>query len=93
MGEAHARARALRAPDQGAALWFDALFEVRIGNSRHVAELCDQLRAPVDEAAMPQARAAHRWFRGWAEARFEEPRAGYRFIREGYEQAARPGMR
>jgi hypothetical protein len=42
---------------------------------------------------MPLARAAHRWFRGWSEAQLRDPRAGYRVIREGYEQAARLGMR
>ena len=39
------------------------------------------------------ARAVHRWFRGWAEAQLGDPRAGYRLIREGYEQAVRLGIR
>ena len=38
--EAHARARALRAPGpQAAALWFDTLVEVRMGNAEQVADL------------------------------------------------------
>jgi tetratricopeptide (TPR) repeat protein len=47
----------------------------------------------VEENAMPLARAAHRWFQGWVEAQLGDPHAGYRLIREGYEQAARLGMR
>ena len=94
MREAHARARALREPaPQSAALWLDAWFEVRMDNPGRVADLSDELRALVEENAMPQARAAHRWFRGWAQAQLGDPRAGYRVIREGYEQAARLGMR
>ena len=94
MREAHARARALRQPGpQVAALWLDAWFEVRMDNSQRVADVSEQLRAQVEENAMPLARAVHRWFRGWSEAQLGDPRAGYRVIREGYEQAARLGMR
>jgi DNA-binding winged helix-turn-helix (wHTH) protein/tetratricopeptide (TPR) repeat protein len=94
MREAHARARALREPGpQTAALWLDAWFEVRMGNPGRVADLSDELRVLVEENAMPLPRAAHRWFRGWAEAQLGDPRAGYRLICEGYEQAARLGMR
>jgi DNA-binding winged helix-turn-helix (wHTH) protein/tetratricopeptide (TPR) repeat protein len=94
MRAAHARARALREPGpQTAALWLDAWFEVRMGNPGRVAELSDELRVLVEENAMPLARAAHRWFRGWAETQLGDPRAGYRLIREGYEQATRLGMR
>ena len=42
---------------------------------------------------MPLGRAAHIWFGGWAQAHLGDPRAGYRLIREGYEEAARLGMR
>jgi tetratricopeptide (TPR) repeat protein len=94
MREAHARARALRQPGpQSAALWLDAWFEVRMGNPGRVAELSDELRVLVEENAMPLAHAAHRWFQGWVEAQLGDPHAGYRLIREGYEQAARLGMR
>jgi len=94
MREAHARARALREPGpQSAALWLDGWFEVRMGNPQRVAEVSEQLRALVEENAMPQSRAAHHWFRGWSQAQLGDPRAGYRVIREGYEQAARLGMR
>ena len=94
MREAHARARALREPGpQVAALWLDGWFEVRMDNPQRVADLSEQLRALAEENAMPLARAAHLWFRGWTQAQLGDPRAGYRVIREGYEQAARLGMR
>jgi hypothetical protein len=62
-------------------------------NAQRVADVSEQLRALVEENAMPLARAVHRWFRGWSEAQLGDPRAGYRVIREGYEQAAQLGMR
>jgi tetratricopeptide (TPR) repeat protein len=94
MREAHARARALRQPGpQVAALWLDAWFEVRMDNPQRVADVSEQLRALAEENAMPLPRAVHRWFRGWSEAQLGDPRAGYSVIREGYEQAARLGMR
>jgi len=87
--EAHARARALRAPGpQAGALWFDAFVEVRMGNAERVADLASQLVALIEEyALMPHVRAVHLWLRGWAQARLGDPRAGYDWIREGFEQA------
>ena len=93
MRAAHARARAMRAPGpQAAVLWFDALFGVLIGEPERVRDVGEQLRALVDKYAL-EARAAHLWFRGWAEAHLGDPRAGYRLVREGCEEAVRLGIR
>ena len=91
--EAHARAHQLAQPMAlMVAIWFDAMFEVRLGNAERVAVLADEMRALVDEFALAQGRTASRWFRGWANARMGEPREGYRRIREGYEENTRLGM-
>ncbi len=90
---AHARARLLGWPNTRlVALWFDALFEVRLGNAQRVAALADEMRALVDESEVAQGRTACRWFRGWADARMGQPRDGYRRIREAYEDNTRLGM-
>jgi DNA-binding winged helix-turn-helix (wHTH) protein len=90
---AHARARLLGWPNTRlVALWFDALFEVRLGNAERVAALADAMRALVDESEVAQGRTACRWFRGWADARMGQPRDGYRRIREAYEDNTRLGM-
>ncbi|HSC08274.1 MAG TPA: AAA family ATPase, partial [Steroidobacteraceae bacterium] len=93
--EAHARARALRAPGpQAAALWFDTLVEVRIGNAKRVADLASQVLALTEEyALMPHVRAVQLWWRGWAQARLGDARGGYARIREGHEQAVPFGLR
>ena len=55
IGAAHARARALREPGpQMAALWFEALFELRMGNPGRVAAIADELRARAEEHPLPQ---------------------------------------
>ena len=74
------------------ALWFDALFEVRLGNAERVAALADEMQALANDFALAQGRIACRWFRGWADARMGEPREGYRRIREAYEENTRLGM-
>ena len=90
---AHARARLLGWPNTRlAALWYDALFEVRLGNTERVAALADEMRALVDESGVAQGQTACRWFRGWADARMGRPRDGYRRIREAYEDNTRLGM-
>jgi DNA-binding winged helix-turn-helix (wHTH) protein len=93
--EARARARALRAPGpQVAALWFEALVEVRLGNAERVAERSAQMLALAEEyALMPHVRAAHLSLGGWAQARLGDPHTGYRRISEGCEQAVRFGLR
>jgi DNA-binding winged helix-turn-helix (wHTH) protein len=90
---AHARARLRGWPNTRlVALWFDALFEVRLGNAERVAALADEMRALVDESEVAEGRMACRWFRGWADARMGRPRDGYRRIREAYEDNTRLGM-
>ena len=74
------------------AIWCDALFEVRLGNTERVAALADEMQALVEEFALAQGRAACRWFRGWADARLGKPLEGYRRIREAYEENTRLGM-
>ena len=91
--QAHTRARLLGQPmARLVAIWFDALFEVRLGNAQRVAVLADEMHALVDEFAVAQGGIACRWFRGWADARRGEPRAGYRQIRGAYEENTRLGM-
>ena len=74
------------------ALWYSALFEVRLGNAERVAALADEMHVLVEEFALAHGRAAWRWFRGWADARMGHPREGYRAIREAYEDNMRLGM-
>jgi len=91
---AHARARMRGWPNTRlVALWFDALFEVRLGNAQRVASLADDMRALVDESQVAQGRTACRWFAGWAEALTGRPREGYRRIRDAYADNAAVGMR
>jgi DNA-binding winged helix-turn-helix (wHTH) protein len=93
MLEARDCARRLAQPmAQTVAIWFNALFEVRLGDAGRVAALADEMHALVDEFALVQGRTACRWFRGWADARMGEPRDGYRRIRDAYEENARLGM-
>ena len=74
------------------AIWYSALFEVRLGDAERVAALADEMHALVDEFALAHGRTAWRWFRGWADARMGAPRDGYERIREAYEDNARLGM-
>jgi hypothetical protein len=75
-----------------AALWYGALFEVRLGNAERVAALADEMHALVDEFALAHGGTACRWFRGWADARMGAPREGYERIRGAYEENTRLGM-
>jgi ATP/maltotriose-dependent transcriptional regulator MalT len=74
------------------AIWYSALFEVRLGNAERVGALADEMRALVDEFALAHGRTACRWFRGWADARIGAPREGYERIRAAYEENTRLGM-
>ena len=92
--QAYERARALHEPGpQMAALWFDALFEVRMENPERVAKVSERLRALAEEYELPEGRAANLFFGGWAKARLGDARAGHRLIREGYGEALRLGIR
>jgi tetratricopeptide (TPR) repeat protein len=75
-----------------AALWYSALFEVRLGDAERVAALADEMHALVEEFALAHGRTACRWFRAWADARTGQPRDGHRRIREAYEDNTRLGM-
>ena len=91
--QAHARAQQLGQPmARLVALWFDALFEVRLGNAERVAAIADDMHAVVDQFGLAQGRTASRWFRGWADARMGDPVDGYRRIREAFERNIRLGM-
>ncbi len=74
------------------AIWHDALCEVRLGDTRRVAALADEMRMLVDKFALAHGRMACQWFRGWADARLGAPREGFRRIREAYEANIRLGM-
>ena len=90
---AYTRARDRRWPMATlTAIWYGALFEVRLGNTERVAALADEMHALVDEFALAHGQTACRWFRGWADARMGAPREGYRRIREAYDDNARLGM-
>jgi DNA-binding winged helix-turn-helix (wHTH) protein len=93
MRETRDRARRMGRPlTQLAALWFNALFEVRLGDAGRVAALADEMHALVDKFALVQGRTASRWFGGWADARTGEPREAHRRIRDACEENARLGM-
>jgi DNA-binding winged helix-turn-helix (wHTH) protein len=91
--QAYARAHERAQPmTRLVALWFDALFEVRLQNAERVATLAEEMQALVDEFSLAQGRAASRWFRGWADARMGKAQDGYRRIRDAYEENTRLGM-
>ncbi|MGZ8202923.1 MAG: ATP-binding protein [Burkholderiales bacterium] len=90
----YARAGALGEPaPQMAALWLNALFELRMGNAQGVAAISEHLRELAEEYALAQGRPVHLWFRGWAEAQLGDAREGHRLIREGYDEAVGLGIR
>ncbi|MFO1205853.1 MAG: AAA family ATPase [Burkholderiales bacterium] len=90
---AHARAQQLGQPmTRLVGIWYNALFEVRLGNAQRVAALADEMHALVDEFALAHGGHGFRWFRGWADARMGQPLEGYRQIREAYEANTRLGM-
>ncbi len=92
--QAQERAGALRQPmTRLVALWYQALFEVRLEDAERVALVADQMGALVEEFGLAQGRTACSWFRGWAEARRGQPLEGYRLIRRGYDENERIGMR
>jgi hypothetical protein len=90
---AHTRARQLRQPmAQMAAIWYDALLEVRLGDPQRVAALADEMTVLADKFALAHGRYGSSWFRGWADSHMGRPREGYRSIREAYEENTRLGM-
>ena len=73
-----------------AAIWYSALFEVRLGNAERVAALADEMHALVDEFALAHGRTACRWFRGWADARMG---AAARRLIDGFASAYEDNVR
>jgi hypothetical protein len=73
-------------------LWAGAMVEVRLGETRNVADMARALAKLVDESMLTQGAGPALWLRGWAEARLGSAREGFRLIREGYERHARLGM-
>ena len=92
MRAAHTRADRLNQPmARLIVLWFDALFELRLGNPQRVGELGEQIGTLADEHAMTHGRPAQRWFRAWSLMHAGDPRGAHRLIREGYAEMTRPG--
>jgi hypothetical protein len=91
--EARGRAGRLGQPmAQMVAAWYEALFELRLGNVERVAALAAELRVLAEEFALASGRTAWRWFHGWAMARTGSPLEGFRWIREAHEENLRLGM-
>ena len=91
--QAYARAERIGQPmGTMVAIWCDALVQVRLGDADRVSKLANAMQTLVDETQLGQGRAAGRWFKGWAEARKGEAQAGFRQIRDGFEQNTRAGM-
>lgn len=91
--QAHAHASRLGQPmARLIALWFDAMFEVRMGDAERVGAIADEMQALVEEFDLALGQASSRWFRGWADAHAASPREGYRRIRQAYEDNVRLGM-
>jgi hypothetical protein len=93
LDQAQASAKRLGQPmTRLVAVWFDALFEVRLENPERVRALAGEMQALVDEFSLGQGRTACRWFDGWADARLGDPLNGYRRIRDAHDENARWGM-
>ena len=91
--QAYARAERIGQPmGTMVAIWCDALVQVRLGDADRVSDLANAMQTLVEETQLGQGRAAGRWFKGWAEARKGEAQAGFRQIRDGFEQNTRAGM-
>jgi DNA-binding winged helix-turn-helix (wHTH) protein/tetratricopeptide (TPR) repeat protein len=92
--EARARAHACRQPvAEGVAIWFEGIFQERLGDVSRMAVLAEEMQAIVDEFAFAQGRAACQWMRGWVRARRGDPRGGHGLLRAAYEEDLRTGMR
>jgi DNA-binding winged helix-turn-helix (wHTH) protein/tetratricopeptide (TPR) repeat protein len=73
-------------------MWFDALCEIRFGNTDRVATLAEEMHSLVEEFALAQGKTACRWFRGWADAHRGKPLEGFQLIRAAYEENRALGM-
>jgi DNA-binding winged helix-turn-helix (wHTH) protein/tetratricopeptide (TPR) repeat protein len=90
---AQQRARRLGEPmARLVAAWFGALLARRLDDVESMAALAEAMGDVAEDAALAQGRAAHRAFRGWAQARRGAPQEGFREIRAAYEDNAALGM-
>jgi tetratricopeptide (TPR) repeat protein len=93
LDQALARAHEVRQPmARLVALWYGALFELRLGRAAQVKALANEMWSLVEKFSLSQGRAASHWFRGWADARLGLPREGYDQIRAAHEDGRRFGM-
>jgi DNA-binding winged helix-turn-helix (wHTH) protein/tetratricopeptide (TPR) repeat protein len=94
IGDARARARARhQAIAEGVAIWCEGLMEVRFANTERIAALAEQIGAIAEEFAFAQGHAGAKWMRGWVRARRGDAQAGFRLIREAYDENSHLGMR
>lgn len=85
LAQAYARAHRLAQPMAlMITLWCDALCGIRRGDVARVAALAGEMRALVDEFALAQGQAPCRWFQGWADTQWGQPREGAHQIRQAY---------
>ena len=90
---AHARARELGQPmARLVAIWYDALFEVRLGNAERVAALADEMRALVDEFALGAGRTAAGGFAAGRTPEWASRSRVFAGSARRYEENARLGM-
>jgi DNA-binding winged helix-turn-helix (wHTH) protein/tetratricopeptide (TPR) repeat protein len=91
--QARARALALGQPmSQLVALWYQIMFELRLGEAGRVRALADEMGSLVAESSLALGRTASQWFRGWADARLGMPREGHDRIRAAHGDNLRLGM-
>lgn len=93
MEQALARSRALAQPmARLVATWYQAMFELRLGEAGRVRTLADEMSSLVEEFSLALGRTASQWFRGWADARLGTARDGYDRIRAALDDNRRLGM-
>ncbi|MCM2311116.1 MAG: AAA family ATPase [Steroidobacteraceae bacterium] len=91
--QARARALGLGQPmSQLVALWYQVMFELRLGEVGRVRALADEMGSLVAESSLALGRTASQWFRGWADARLGMPREGHDRIRAAHGDNLRFGM-
>ena len=91
--QAYTRARHLAQPMAlMVTIWYDALCEIRFGDTERVRALADEMHSLVEEFALAQGKTACVWFRGWADVRRGKTLEGFRQIRAAYEKNTALGM-
>jgi DNA-binding winged helix-turn-helix (wHTH) protein/tetratricopeptide (TPR) repeat protein len=93
LAQAYALAAQLAQPVSSlVTMWYDALVQVRLGNTERLAVLAEQMSALVEKHAIVQGTQARRWFKALADARSGRADDTFRRIRAGYEENAALGM-